>query len=110
MQLTCGPNWYTYDYGWNRDAGNKYNANGRTNKHTQSPQKLLLTAPGFLTPEGAARGTKIVKIGYLFHAKPTEFGFTNAARHMIARSIVHLDNSTRAYGALLDIFGPECCT
>ncbi|CAN7948133.1 unnamed protein product, partial [Ixodes pacificus] len=103
--LAADPNRDADDDGGHRDARDEGNSHGGPHEHAQLPEDLLLAAPGLLAPEGATRGTGEGRgtVRNLLHAEPAELCATQAARHVVAGAVVHLDDEHLAAGAVLDV-------
>ena len=103
VDLARRPDGQADEYEGHGDARYERDAHGRPNERAQLPHDLLLGRPGLLAPERAARGRKVVQVADLLHAEPAELAAAHAARDVVARAVVHLDDERRALGTPLDL-------
>ncbi len=96
MDLSADPDGNADDHGGHGDACEQRDAEGRAHERAQLPHELLLARPGLLAPEGASRRAQVVQVGDLLHAEPAELGAAHRARHVVARTVVHLHDQNVA--------------
>lgn len=93
----------TYDHGRHGDTGDQGNPERGPHQRSQLPQELLFARPWLLAPEGAAGRAQVVQIADLLHAQPAELGPADGTDHVVAGTVVHLDDQHLAPGTWLDV-------